>query len=421
MIGQSMSDFFARKSERANLGMSLDRVGKASAGEAPPHTQDSLNFTLRETTRDDEISHAAMDRGQFLARQDMWDVLATEMAAADADRMKTPAGTSLAELLAFGARSDVVNGAEHALFDGHRSATAPLVDGINEMEGIRQEYPEHEILSIVVALTHIDLGWAWRSVAEHLGHEDAAMQHCMAHFDRASAILDAASEDLDDSTLLASARCSLYAGRAQRKHNIADDYAALIDLDPMNYRAMRAMGNHLLPRWLGSYGELELEARRTAARTEREWGAGAYTWVQFDAIVLDDVACALVDVDFFIDGLRDIVKRRPDQTMINLLAAYCSVALRCGGDSSLESREPRAKIAACAEWLIKDHMTELHPLIWAHACDQFDNAKRVTSVSRFAARGREIAMLTLQDLFNKDRAFGVEIGFVDEASANIPV
>ena len=69
---------------------------------------------------------------------------------------------------------------------------------------------------------------------------------------------------------------------------MSDEYERLITLDPHNQRHMRAMGSHLLPRWFGSYEELELQALRTAARTQDIWGAGGYTWVQFDAIALDD-------------------------------------------------------------------------------------------------------------------------------------
>ena len=87
------------------------------------------------------------------------------------------------------------------------------------------------------------------------------------------------------------------------------------------------MGAHLLPRWHGCYDRVELEARRCASRTQALWGNGGYTWVQFDAILIDNEACARVDVLLFIDGLRVIVTCCPDQSMVNLLCTYCSVAL----------------------------------------------------------------------------------------------
>ena len=160
----------------------------------------------------------------------------------------------------------------------------------------------------------------------------------------------------------------------------------------------------------GSHDTLELEARRVAARTETTWGAGGYTWVCFDAIAQDPGAMARVDVDFFIDGLEDIVAIRPDQGTINLLAAYCAVTLgrQQGGDDA------RAEIADCAGWLIRDHLTELHPMIWAHAAEGFDNNARVGSARRFAARGRADALRAIADQFRDDLDRGLRITFTPD-------
>lgn len=174
---------------------------------------------------------------------------------------------------------------------------------------------------------------------------------------------------------------------------------------------MRAMGNHLLPRWFGSYPQLELEARRTAARTQDVWGHGGYTWVYFDAIAVDDHACALVDVDFFIDGLKDIISVRPDQEMANLLSAYCAVAMRHGMGMNEEADLTRMQVVDCAKWLIRDHLTEVHPLIWAHATEGFDNNARITSVSRFAARGRADALQAIADQFRDDIEKGLRVTY----------
>lgn len=373
-----------------------------------------LSIDVCETTRDDQACRKFQERGQRLARQDRWDLLASEMHEADQARRKTPGGLPVADLLAFGARADVVNAVEHALADGHRDLHAALSDGINDLEIMLSEEDDHPMLTLVVALAHIDIGWLWRGLGDKGDSNDPALKQCAAHFDRASVLLGACDGLELSSPALAAARCSLFAGKAERSIRIADDYEDLIDLDPSNYRAMRALGNHLLPRWFGSYRELELEARRTAARTEDMWGAGAYTWVQFDAVASDDVACALLDVDFFIDGLHDIIARRPDQEMANLLTSFCAVAVRGGYGESPESDANRNAIAECAQWLVRDHLREVHPLIWAHAADGYDNAKRVTSVRRFTAMGRRTAIETLEDLFYDDRTRGMKLVFTPD-------
>lgn len=415
------STLFSRKLMAPIRSTLLSRFGKSLVNQADTNHQDWLDIAILEETQDDVACREVQGRGQYLARQDMWDTLADEMRLADAERLKTPSGLPIADLLAFGARGDVVNAVEHALFEGHRDAVAPLVDGINEMEAMRIEYDKDPMLSVVVALTHIDIGWSWRTITEKGGADGPAIQNCIAHFDRASALLEAASNTVLRTPFIEAARCSLLAGRAQANCRVADEYAALVDLDPQNYRSMRAMGTHLLPRWFGSYPDLELEARRMAARTEKTWGAGAYTWVQFDAIALDDVACALVDVDFFVDGIHDIVARRPDQEMVNLLASYCAVALRNGYGESPESDAPREAIAECAQWLVRDHLRELHPLVWAHAADGYNNANRVRSLSRFASRGKQTAIRALEDLFFEDRKHGFRLTFTSDGLVREPV
>lgn len=376
--------------------------------------EDCLSISVMEQGADDIASRAAQARGQFLARQDLWDVLSAEIKAADIARDKTPGGMPVADLLAYGARADVVNAVEHALSEGHKADSRPLIDGVMALEAVRIPYRNDPYLAIIVALAHIDIGWIWRGNGWESTLSAANKQRWAAHFDRAIALLAPFDNTQLNSPILAATACAMLQGNTKETTKVANGYERLIDLDPMDNRHLRALGNHMLPRWSGSYAALELEARRTASRTEHIWGAGGYTWVYFDAITNDEQACALVDVDFFLDGLRDIVKTRPTQEMINLLASYCSVALYNGLGLCEPSDLPRLKIAEAADWLIRDHLYELHPLIWAHAADGFDNNARITSPSRFAARGRADAMQIIADLFRDEIDRGHKVTFTTD-------
>ncbi|WP_254695161.1 hypothetical protein [Leisingera sp. NJS201] len=97
--------------------------------------------------------------------------------------------------------------------------------------------------------------------------------------------------------------------------------------------------------------------------------------------------------------------------MINLLAAYCTVSLRKGLGQNLQADLPRLKIAEAANWLIRDHLTELHPLVWAHAAEGFDNSARIRSVSRFAARGHAGALAAIAGQFREEIEGGQQIAF----------
>ena len=399
-------------------GSRPDYRGPAGPSKRP---EDSLSIPVCDNSADDIACRAAQEHGQFLARQDRWDELAAALAEADGNRQATPGGMPVADLLAYGARTDVINAAEHALAENRPANDPPLLDGIMALEAIRQQHRSAPHITALVALAHIDIGWAWRGTGRDTVVPRVNRRRCAAHFDRASALLSGLEETAQHSPMVAAARCAMRAGLRAGCKDIADGYERLIDLDPANHRHMRALGSHMLPRWHGSYPALELEARRTAARTAGTWGAGGYTWVYFDAIAIDEDACARVDAEFFLDGLRDIVRLCPGQEMINMLAAYCAVALRSGTGLNEEADLPRLQIAAAADWLIREHLHELHPLVWAHAADGFDNSVRVTSASRFAARGRADALHFIADLVREDILGGHHVTFTPEGPRLKPV
>ncbi|WP_027258366.1 hypothetical protein [Leisingera aquimarina] len=374
--------------------------------------EDSLSIPVCSEQGDPDCIQA-QDRGQFLARQERWDELSRQICEADQTRAAARCGLPLADLIAYGARADVVNATEHALTEDQDACSRTLIRGLMAFEALRAENRHDPYLTALVALAHIDIGWAWRGAEGHDAAPQANQRRCAAHFDRAAALLDPLVNVCRDSPFLKAAHCALFAGRAAGAQRVADEFGVLIDLAPGNHRHMRTLGTHMLPRWSGSYAALELEARRTASRTAETWGAGGYTWVYFDAIAIDDQACARVDTRFFLDGLKDIVKANPSQEMINLLAAYCTVSLRKSLGQTLQADLPRLKIAEAANWLIRDHLTELHPLVWAHAAEGFDNSARIRSVNRFAARGHAGALAAIAGQFREEIEGGQKIAFTD--------
>lgn len=370
-----------------------------------------LSIPICEGSLESNNEQEAQQYGQFLARQDRWADLSKAIHKADQERQATPGGLPIADLLAYGARADVVRAVEHALADGKGGNSKCLLDGINCLEAVRREHANDPAIAMILALAHIDIGWAWRGRGYEASVPTQNRKKFAAHLDRATIILEPYCATELNSPVLCAAQCALLAGQNDPHIHVADKYETLIDLNPHNQRHMRAMGSHLLPRWFGSYEQLELEARRTASRTQNVWGNGAYSWVYFDAITLDDEACANVDVEFFIDGLHDIVAARPEQEIVNLLTSYCAIAMRYDTGASEEADFNRMRIIDCANWLIRDHLTEVHPLIWAHAAEGFDNNARITSVSRFAARGRADALHVIADQFRDEIIGGQHVTF----------
>ena len=360
---------------------------------------------------DEETSRAAVqDYGQFLARQDRWDELANLIREVDIRREATPCAMSHAELLCYGARADVVHYMEDAIMDG----ASPALDGIEDLEEVLHEYPGEYPLAVIVALTHADIGWAWRG--GDWPHEIAErnLRLFEAHFDRAAEILSDYEQVIPDAPLLAAARCTLLAARPMSATRIADQYGELITLDPVNPRPMRALGVHLLPRWHGSYDQLELEARRITAATLPTWGNGAYAWVFMDALVHDAGAARIVDIDFFLDGLRDILANRPGQHFANLLAAYAAVSMapeRMPDAAPDILREVRTRIHATLDWILGDYLYELHPLVWAQAAIGPDARSPLPMRKTLIRRGLMTARRSIARHFAEEIMDGTTIAF----------
>ena len=379
-----------------------------------PTDPSTLQITCPDPTAEDSLRDHHINRAQFLTRQERWTDLSAAIKEADDARELTPGCMSVSELLAYGARADVVLAAEHALYFGKPAKGAPLMSGIEALEHVLAEHKGDPIISSVIAQAYIDIAWSWRGTGWDIEVPARNRAAFAAHFDRAHSIMAKVHPEHRQTPLVAATFCALLGGLKERSRRVSDRYESLIDLNHSDPRPMRALGNHLLPRWYGSYEELELEARRTASRTQDTWGAGGYTWVQFDAIACDDRACANLDVPFFTEGLRDILERRPNPYTANLLASYCANALGQTYSGNDRADLNRAQIADCAGWIVREHLTELHPMIWAHAARGFDNNLRIRSPARFAASGRADAQRIILGLFSREIANGKRVVFTED-------
>jgi len=158
--------------------------------------------------------------------------------------------------------------AEHLLIDGTPEEIKPLSEAISALETLLGENRGNHVIATIVALAHLDIAWAWRGTG---ATKDTAARNLEAfdlHCARARQVLDPFCGIELDSPLVTSTRCALLVGETAASDRVADDYEDLIDLAPSQQRHIRALGHHMLPQWFGSYQALELEARRTAARTQ---------------------------------------------------------------------------------------------------------------------------------------------------------
>ncbi|MEP2532788.1 hypothetical protein [Shimia sp.] len=378
-------------------------IARRAKGEPLPeegnHTyrdlQERLLIPVNTATADQVESEATRERGLFLARQEMWEELEDLIRTHDQNRATTKAGTPLSDLMVFGARSDVVRAAEHALLHGSPAKDADFFAGIEALEYVLEDFPDSYALALVVAHMHIDIGWAWRGAAAKEDVREINREAFQAHFDRASDILDRFCPKKYHSPALSAARCALLPGNPHPANRLSTEFESLIALDPTNPRHMRALGNYLLPRWYGDFEQLDLQARRVAAQTYDIWGAGGYAWVWFDALLVDPTGLEMLEVEYFLDGVTDVLERVQDQHIANLMAAHLfrswQTAREQYYDDGLREDLPPA-LRKGFDMVVREHLREIHPLIWGHAEIGFENTSRIISKERLAQKGKEIAL-----------------------------
>ncbi|MFA8384379.1 MAG: hypothetical protein ACEPO2_02065 [Pelagibaca sp.] len=355
--------------------LNIEALGHAPKSDLP----------IRASSEEEDVHHALFEAGLYMARQDAWGTLGERIRSADAARSLTPGGVPEAEILAEGARADAVTAASRAVMLRDELGAASIM---NEMQLVLEETPQDHGVAYVIAMAHVDIGWAWRGEGWRQDIPAAHRAAFFRHFRSAGSLIDPYDAFELDSPMLASVRCALLAAETQPRTRASDDYEDLIDLAPGVAKYMRALGNHMLPRWFGSYERLDHEARRTMERTADVWGSGGYAWTYFDALTVDDDAFALLDADLFCRGLRDILDRRSDQHTVNSFAAYTGTALEPEG----VNREARARIADCFDWIVTDHLREVHPRIWYAAKGVW--ATRLEDQDRIA-KGRQRASAAL--------------------------
>ena len=368
---------------------------------------------------DEEMARAThQDNGQKLARQDRWDDLSERIRYADASRLTTPAGETASLLLAFGARSDVVSAAEDALHDN----VEPDPEGMEILGEVLDEYPGDYACALVVALAHLDIAWAWHSITFEKAPEKA-LTRAHEHLERAEMILAPHDGvDLDAPSVLA-ARCALNATNEKRGRQLTEDYTRLIELDPDGHRHMRALGRHMLPLMRKTPNILEIEARRAASQTEDVWQSGGYTWVYLDALTTEPAALDLLDAEFFIEGMEQIINRRRDQHIINQFAAFSAIAmapLKRSKPLSKRAEATRKQLHDCLDWILSDYLQELHPLIWSQTLLAPGQVSLLPSRRALVVKGRQTALRIIATRFANDIADGSSIAFSPQGLYRLP-
>ena len=357
-----------------------DDPPKANAPDSNALSLPQVHIPMRDVPPDAAEQSGLRLQGRFLARQENWETLARGLRESDQDRASTIGGTPVARLLAEGACSDALDTAIAAVSRNDAIAARAALFALSDdlADGCGDPW-----LAGMLARAHVAVARAWTGApgapAPTPQRSDARAQH----LETAARLLAGFDPIECDSPMLAELRCVLLELGPRPRSRVADDYEDLIDLSPDCPDHMRALGRDLMPDRYGSWTLIDREARRTAGRLTDVWGAGAYVWVWFDVLASGKAgAFARVDPELFAEGLHDILQRRPDQHMANLLAAYCGLAL----SGAAEPGSSRARICDCFGWIVQDHLREIHSGLWAAARPIPGNADEAEILRRGSSR-----------------------------------
>ena len=188
----------------------------------PSHLYESLRIECPDPTAEDKLRDENQQLGQRLVRQENWKDLTQAIQNADAANTLTPGFISVAELIAYGARADVVLAAEHVISEIETGVAKELLNGIEEFEHILAENRDNYVIACIVAQTHIDMGWAWRGTAWAEEIPLRNLEAYNAHFDRAYDIIAPFIDRFPTSPLVVATHCAQVTGAGGKTHKIAD-------------------------------------------------------------------------------------------------------------------------------------------------------------------------------------------------------
>lgn len=329
--------------------------------------EQGLSLPVCSATEEETGAAAIYQAGRDLARQGEWAELDALIKLHDRARDMTQAGTPIAELLSAGARSDLSRALTSFANRRGLSADSDIIRALDTFCEDLHADPLGYGARIVAAEAYMDAGWAWYQQGLISNAPARHIAEFQSNFRKAQDAIHDFSPLEENAPALAATQCSLLAGSADAARDVIDEYEDLIDLNPRAPSHMRAFGLHLLPRWFGNFATLEVQARRIAAQTEKVWGTGGYTWVWLDALAVDPSGFAYLDTGFFLEGIDDVLARRPSQHFINLFAAYLTRYIDDNDDNgSGPDNDQNGGMRRRRSGLVRGRMNELHPWVWAN-------------------------------------------------------
>jgi hypothetical protein len=134
----------------------------------------------------------------------------------------------------------------------------------------------------------------------------------------------------------------------ERPGDLEATFEAAVATDPLEVRLYDNRVNQLLPRWFGSYEQIEVFARQSMSRTHAHYGMMLYARIYDSIADVEPLDQTLMDYELMKTAFWDWFERFPGQALANRFAAHAD---RQGDIATLRT-------------LFNGYISEIQPHVW---------------------------------------------------------
>lgn len=295
----------------------------------------------------------------------------------DQTRKKTVTNYPLADMAVDKALSLIAG--DTGMDDCAAVAVSPISDDtLDRLETATTLHPQLYPLAVLTAELHMRKAWHLRGGGFANEVPEAAWEQMDVSFQRANWLLETNDPTDQNAPLLASAHFHLCDHldatlAAKRLHKAYQTWCAL---DPQDMRPHGTYAFKMLPRWYGTYADLDMALRKAMSAG----GPKAYTAGYLNVALDDDGALVQMDAELFVEGLNDLVLFRGRdpahvswliQTLYDIGENVKALGRRRGLPAPLKSKlESDLDILQSANRsLARKHLVGLNPRFWEDGID----------------------------------------------------
>ncbi len=234
-----------------------------------------------------------------------------------------------------------------------------------KLAAAQAERPNDHVLAAVTARAATELARAIRGGGFIQETSNKALEAMAGYYGKAEAVLSAFDPVERRSPMLALVHHALCDGIPDADKHVRTSYDAWRGLDPTDLAIYSTHAFKLLPRWFGTYEEMEVTARQAASDTEADMGAAAYAALFGGVLAEDDGAVYHVDTEMLEDGIEDMVLAfGGNQAILNRILSTLADASATYYDDHPEVAAKQKELWALFERQVQTNLTALCRPAW---------------------------------------------------------